>query len=393
MLLDQPFPPDERPYKEAQSLIADGHDVHLLCVTHDSEQPIDEDVDGIQVHRFHYPKSQHNKFSAAYLVLPIHRRRWSHAVAYWMTRFEADIIHVHDLPLSDVAFSAARIRRIPVVCDQHEYFSKWIRNTAHYNTALGKIVKWLSPWQRYEHRWLNQAALVITVEEPLRQMYLEHLSQAPENIICVPNTPIQGLFQRDNRDPEVESRYADDFVVFYAGVMDVLRGLDLIWRSLPDLVERVPNIRFVLAGRLAKGCDPKAEAERIGLGDRVDFIGWLNRDQLPQYMNAADICFFTPKNVSDEINRTIATKNYQYALLGKPTITSDVKMMAAFVRDNGLGTVIKDGDAAAFADAIVDYARHPEKIEEIAKRSAALSDRYHWDATVQTMLERYRELL
>ena len=52
MILDIDFPPDDRPEKEARSLIAQGYDVYLLSVTLTAEKPLHETYKGIHIRRF-----------------------------------------------------------------------------------------------------------------------------------------------------------------------------------------------------------------------------------------------------------------------------------------------------------------------------------------------------
>ena len=47
MILDQDFPPDDRPEKEALSLINAGYEVHLLCYTA-TQKALKENYKGIQ---------------------------------------------------------------------------------------------------------------------------------------------------------------------------------------------------------------------------------------------------------------------------------------------------------------------------------------------------------
>ena len=89
MILDVDFPPDERPEKEALSLIKAGYEVHLLCYT-SQKRPLRENYKGIQLTRFNLPEKVHKKFSAAYLALPIYR--WISCM-YMICLFQTSLIN------------------------------------------------------------------------------------------------------------------------------------------------------------------------------------------------------------------------------------------------------------------------------------------------------------
>ncbi len=149
MILDRDFPPDDRPEKEAISLIRAGHDVHLLCYTA-TGKPLKEIYKGIKLTRFNLNEKLHKKLSAAYLVLPFYRWIYTKQIESFIKENDLDILHFHDLPMTDIGYKLAKKYKIKIVCDQHEYWSNWIGKTYHYNTFPGKIVKYFSPWEKYE---------------------------------------------------------------------------------------------------------------------------------------------------------------------------------------------------------------------------------------------------
>ncbi|MCB0280680.1 MAG: glycosyltransferase [Calditrichaeota bacterium] len=389
MLLDQQFPPDERVMKEAITLSAIGHIIHILCVTY-SKQKKYEVIEDVHVHRFYYPVSFHKKLTATYLVQPFHFFIWSLKVRQLLKQYKIDVIHVHDLPLSNVALRQKKMKQIKLVCDQHEYYSNWITHAAHYNTRLGRIVRKLSNWKQYEQKMLSQADLVITVEEPLRSAYIEEIGINPDRIISVPNTPMQSVFNDENIDEEIVKKYQDNFVIFYAGTIDILRGLNLVIESLPQLEKVIPNIKFVLAGRIAFGIDPVEDAKRLGVGHLLDYIGWVPLNKLPSYIKASDICNHTPYTDSDEVNKTIATKIYQYILMQKPIITSRAKMMADLVVTNQIGYSVSTKDE--YIDAVKKIYQDKKVIESIEINCQKISDRFTWEKTSVSLISGYGRL-
>ena len=157
MILERDFPPDDRPEKEALSLIEAGYEVYLLCFTW-SDKPVEENYKGITIVRFKISRRTYKKLSPTYLMLPFYRMLWSPQIESFIKKYDINIIHIHDLPMTDIAIRVAEKYNCKVVCDQHEYWSNWIINTAHYNTLPGKIVKALSPWEKYERKYLSRYA-------------------------------------------------------------------------------------------------------------------------------------------------------------------------------------------------------------------------------------------
>jgi len=389
MLLDGEFPPDDRVEKEALSLMACGYQVSMACYTRKGRAAF-ENYKGIQLFRMPISNLSY-KLSAACLVVPHYFLIWRKFVSQLFKDQRFDVIHVHDLPLASVGDYFARKYKLKLVCDQHEFYSNWIVHTAHYNTFQGKIVKTLSNWKAYESKYLSRADLVITIEEPLRSSYLTEVGLPPEKVICVPNTPSGKIFESKEFDQEILARFHDRLVLFYAGNIDILRGLDVAIRALPLLKNEIPNLLLLLVGKIVKPYDPIELAAQLGVSEHLHFDGWSPIEKLPSYIQASDICLFTPPANREEINRTIATKIYQYMQLDKPVIVGRAKMMKEFVEDKGIGYVIDETSPEDFAQTVLNYYRNKEKEElRIQENCIRTKGNYLWEKSIQQMLDRYK---
>jgi glycosyltransferase involved in cell wall biosynthesis len=253
----------------------------------------------------------------------------------------------------------------------------------------------MSNWKKYEKENLQKADLVVTVTDPLNACYKNEVGIDPAKVLTVPNTPTRAIFKKENVDPAIVEKYKNEFVIFYAGAMDILRGLDVVIDALEKIEKKVPNVKLVLAGRFTKGFNALEIAKEKNVSHLVEFIGWLEVDQLPSYIAASKVCVFTPHATRDEINKTIATKIYQYLAMQKPIITSEAKMMHDFVVDNEIGFAINSDDENEFADCVINLAANYSVVSKsIAEKGAQLmaSQKIFWDQTVQEMLDTYSNL-
>lgn len=389
MLLAEEFPPDNRVEKEAQSLIDNGFEVAVACRTLEGRLKFEE-YNGIKIYRLPLTRLDY-KLSAACLVVPIYFRKWKSFIVQLFKENQFDVIHVHDLPLSSVGYYFKKRYGVKLVCDQHEFYSNWIIHTAHYNTLLGKIVKALSPWGKYEKKYLNKADLVVTVEEPLRQLYIDKVKVPSEKIICVPNTPSAKLFSSENIDDEIVKRFVNDFVIFYAGGIDILRGIDIAIRALPLIVPEIPNVKIVLCGKIIKPYDPFRLAKELGFEKHLQFEGWAPIEKLSSYIQASEMCFFTPPTNRDEIHNTIATKIYQYPQLGKPVIVGQARMMKEFVEKYQIGFVIDEESPADFAEKVLRYYKNYNfESKRIQQNCDQIKEQFVWEGTIKGLVERYK---
>lgn len=388
MVLTSYFPPDSRVEKEAISLLEEGHEVHIVCYSK-LNQKNTEEFKSILIHRINCSDFFINKLSALALIYPYYFGKWKKEIEKIYYRYKFDAIHVHDLPLSKVGYYFKKKFGCKLICDQHEFYSDWIKKTAHMNTASGKIVSWLSNWGKYEKKYLELADLIVTVAEPLRENYIKKYKIHENRIITVPNTPARRIYNPNNVDANITDMYKTDFIIFYAGGIDILRGIDTAIIALKKIKKEIPNAKILLCGKIVKPYNPYKTAREYNVEDSVIFNGWINEEELPSYIAASDICFFTPPTNREEINKTIATKIYQYAVMQKPMIVSDAKMMKDFVVNNNLGVAIKTGDTNGFADAVINIARNKNKY---LPGNIKIDEELFWEKTVSVLKEEYIKL-
>lgn len=391
MILNGKFPPDSRVEKEAFTLSEAGYEVTILCFTSDKNVPKTEFYEGIKIVRFRINEGLRDKLHALYLVVPFYRWLWKHHISRLLKRESFQFIHIHDLPLTDIGEKMKKAYGLNLVCDQHEYYSNWIVHNAHLNTFIGRIVKKLSNWKKYEKKYLKRADLVVTVEEPLRQEYIQYVGINPDKIINIPNTPLK-KFVESPINEKITQKYRDKFVLFYMGGVSELRGITTAIKALPFIKDVIPEIKLVLAGKIWKYSNPVKTAEEIGVSEFVDFLGWVDYYDLPSYIKASDVCFHIPLVLREETNKTIATKIYQYLAIGKPIICSEAETMKNFVMNHQVGLVIKQNDAVDFAEKTIQLYEDKSLRKKFEENCQKISSHYFWENTSKELVEKYNKL-
>jgi len=391
MILENTFPPDVRVEKEALSLIKSGHKVLILCYSLD-KKPNYENYKSIGVYRFQINKVLRNKLAGLHLILPFYQKLWEYQIKKIIKTNKIDILHIHDLPLCKVGVKLKKLFGYKLVCDQHEYYSNWIVHTDTYNKFPGNIINYFSNWKKFEKDYLPQSDLVITIEEPLRTIYIKNIGIDPSKIICVPNTPLKSIFNKNNIKLEIVKKYQKHFVIFYAGGIDILRGINIIMESLILLKSSIPNIKFVFAGNIFKGYNPLQHAEELGVSDLIEYTGFLPIEEIPTYIFSSDICVFVPPVNREEINKTIATKIYQYLAMKKPIIVSQAKLMHDFVISNKIGLVLNEYSKENFAEKVMVLYNSPNLRKKISKNAELISENYYWEKTSEMLINMYNDI-
>ncbi|MEA3391958.1 MAG: glycosyltransferase [Candidatus Marinimicrobia bacterium] len=388
MVLERQFPFDERVEKEALSLIENDHTVYIISFNYD-KLPAYELYKGIHIIRFSISRKAYNKLSPLHRLQPFYKWIWIVNIKRFLKRHKIDVMHIHDLPLANVGYYFKKRIGCELVLDQHELWSETVKHYRHYNTFIGKIVRVLSCWSVYEKIQFKHADKIITVEEPIKQWYVEHIGVPEEKIIVAPNTPIKK--QIDDLKLEGQ-KHKDRFTLYYAGKIDVNRYIGSIIQALALLSVDIPEIKFNIAGKFAKGCDPRVIAEKFNVSQYVNYFGELSYVDMMSYMKQADLCISLLPVNSEELNRTIVTKIYQYLQLEQPMLVSRTKYIKQFVESNELGWVVDETNPKSIADKIAYLYEDKTAMGQASINAAKIKDKYVWEKTIQDLIDYYGKL-
>ena len=387
MLLQSEYPPDIRLTKEIKALVGAGYTVHLLC-NNGKKRVTAEVVDGAHVHRL--PVFSGLPFRVAKLVrMPLFfSPLWRRKAAALIKKYRVSSLHVHDLPLAPLAVSLGWRNRLPVVYDMHENYpaamEEWKKKGGFWqgiirNPKLGHVLN---------NYVLARANKIITVVEEQRDN-LASQGVPISKIHVVGNTVDVGGFRDMVIDESIVRRYKDNFLIMYIGSFSTERGLETAIEAVKYIKEDVPQVKLLLVGDGKNIPDLKRYASSLGLDDYVEFVGWVDFNKVPSYMEAGDINIIPqPSNPANDT--TLPHKLFQYMLVGKPVLTSDAKPLKRIVEETKSGLAFKSEDPLDFAGAVREI--YHSKTDYKRNGREAVLKKYNWQITSKELLRLYSSL-
>ena len=359
---------DARVRREAETLAAVGHQVHIVGR---AVPPTYQPAAGITVSSAGQaptsdvsPRSRPAPLRAArWLLLPRHVRRrverWAlEAMADARSR-SFDAVHAHDFTALPVGAALAQERAVPLIYDAHEF---WPGRPRVSRPAPWR--QWLD--QRQEARLGAQAHAVLTVGPGLAEL-LRDVYGWP-NVQVVRNSFPMPTDERPQLGPPTGAVYAGR-IAAYRELETVIAAADL----LPALdVTLVGPADAAYLARLQKG--------------RVRVLPSVALDDAVDMMRTAGLALVTH---SDRwINHRLALPNKLFLAVraGVPVVATDVPELRRVVSEHGLGTLYRPGDAGSLAAAITDVIEgHAGYTQQVLAARPALS----WEADAPTLLGVY----
>lgn len=391
VLSSQTFPPDRRVEREARDLIRDGHNVFLMA-RRGLGQSKTEIVDGVNVIRVWLP-FQKSRILSDMVHYLFQRYLIVFCILSACRKHDINCLHVHDLPYAFATTLAGWVLKLPVVFDMHEHYTVMLemgfeapayRPFRPFAFLLFAVLRWEERFAcRRAHR------MIVVADEQIPR--IEAIGVPSEKIVVVTNTEDPDQFSGYAIKEEIVKQYADDFVILYVGAFNPHRGLDTAVDAMPAILREIPNAKLMLVGDGVSRRDIEKRAADADLSDKVIFPGFQPFSLLPTYINLSEVCLI-PHISTPHIETTMPNKIFQFMILGRPTLASDVAPLRRVIGDAECGLVYRERDPVALAEAVIQL-RDPELRKRLSENGQrAVADRYNWPSTVQALLHIYRDL-
>ncbi|MGV9309256.1 glycosyltransferase [Nonomuraea sp. NPDC003727] len=328
------YPPDVNgaavfTHRLATGLAERGNDVHVICQS--DEGPAKASVeDGVVVHRLR---------SAPLLVHPTMRVTVPTRLDRLVRAIDPDVLHAQGhFVVGRAAMAAARRNGVPVVATNH-FMPDNLFQFAHIPARLRESAGRLA-WRDFSR--IFSRADHITTPTPLAAGLLtdQGFSREVEAVSC----GIDLTRFHPHAEPKAWARKAfglpDRETVLFVGRLDEEKRLDELVRALPYVLNET-DAQVALVGKGNQRAELERLAGRIGVGDRVFFLGFVPDETMPQVFAAADV--FAMPGVAEL--QSIATLEAMAS--GLPVVAANAMALPHLVEDNGY--LFEPGDVMELA--------------------------------------------
>jgi rhamnosyl/mannosyltransferase len=238
----------------------------------------------------------------------------------------------------------------------------------HFPYPVGEVSQYVlgrgRPTVLTYHSDVVRQAGILRLYAPLMRRVLASVGRI---IVSTPNYLQSSLFLQSfrakcdvvpygiDREPFMESspddgralraQYGGGPLLLFVGVLRYYKGLSHLLEAMP----RIPA-RLLLVGEGPMSVALRSQAETLGLGDKVVFVGRVEDRDLPAYYRAADI-FVLP---ASERSEAFGLVQLEAMSSGLPVVSTELGTGTSYVNLHGeSGLVVPPRDAGALEQAIV----------------------------------------
>ncbi|AXK32365.1 glycosyltransferase family 1 protein [Streptomyces armeniacus] len=281
-------------------------------------------------------------------------------VRRWVHDGDFDVLHIHEPATPSLALLACWAAQGPIVATFHTSNPR--------SRAMIAAYPILQPA-------LEKISARIAVSEYARRTFVEHLGG---DAVVIPNGVDVGFFA----EAAPKREWQDGTIGFIGRIDEPRKGLPVLIKALPRILEALPGTRLLVAGR---GDEEEAVAGLPAeLRGRVEFLGMVSDEDKARLLRSVDL--YVAPNTGGESFGIILVEAMSS---GAPVLASDLDAFAQVLDGGEAGQLFAGGDPDALADAAVGLLGDPARRAELRERGRRHVRRFDWSTVGADILSVY----
>ncbi|TQK75888.1 phosphatidylinositol alpha-mannosyltransferase [Rarobacter incanus] len=290
-------------------------------------------------------------------------------VRRWLREGNFDILHLHEPATPSLSMLALWIAQGPITA------------TFHTSLARSRALEVASPWVRPA---LEKIDARIAVSEDARRTLIDHLGG---DAIVIPNGVFVDDFRTAKPNPAWSGTPTRPTVAFLGRLDEPRKGLPVLTEAIGSVVEQIPGVRFLIAGRGDEG--EKAARAALGpLTDHVEFLGGVSDSEKASLLRSVD-AYVAPQTGGESFGIVLVEAMSAQTLV----VASDLPAFERVLDEGSAGVLFPNGDSQALARTLVRWLREPGERAARAALGARFAQRFDWSQVAGQILNVYETVL
>jgi glycosyltransferase involved in cell wall biosynthesis len=382
---NESIPSDRRVRDISVALVRAGCEVTVVCPQgNEDERALFERYEGVEIHR--YPLTFASGGPAGYLR--------EYGAAFWHTwrlvrclsaERPFDVVHACNPP-DFLLFAAWPARRggARFMFDHHDLTPEL------FLTRFGGRHRWLHRLTLLLERMCFGAAdVVLATNESYRQVARTRGRKRAEQVFVVRNGPDLSRFSP--QPPDAALKRGRPLLITYVGVMAPQDGVDHALRALALLGERRDDWHAIFAGEGDARPELSRLARELGLEERVEFVGWLEDEQIVRLLSTADVCLAPePQTPLNDVSTMV--KIAEYMAMARPVVAYELRESRFAAGDAAI--YAEPNEVSSYAACIEELLDDPERRAEMGRFGRErVAQELSWEHSELALAEAYRSVL
>lgn len=293
-------------------------------------------------------------------------QRYAHLVCQIASQESFDVIHAHDWMTYPAAVAAAKLTGKPLVA--HIHSTEFDRSGEHINQSIYNI----------ERQGMHLADRIIAVSNLTKRVSTTRYDVPEEKVDVVYNAVNSFTFNSTH-----QPRQKDEKIVLFLGRITMQKGPEYFLAAAKKVLEKLPNVKFIMAGAGDMDTRMVTQAAQMGIGQRIFFTGFLHGQDVARAYRMADV--YIMPSVSEP-----------FGITPLEAMANDVPVIIS--KQSGIAEILRNAlkvdfwDINEMANKIISVLIHPPLQSMLRENGAIEARKFSWVDSARKCVDIYRTL-
>ncbi|MBI1975222.1 MAG: glycosyltransferase [Parcubacteria group bacterium] len=290
-----------------------------------------------------------------------------------------DLVHLQDIGvLNQLILLFSRRLGIPVIAHHHfsmefvlGYFKRWRFLKPLIRLFVGMRVR----------KFYGKCKAVLTPTEFSKNTLLQW------GVRRTPITAISNGVDLTRFKPDSSKQKGE--IVLYVGRMDTDKNLEALYKAIPHILAKMPDVRFLFVGDGTDRAWLEKEVSQQSWKNRVEFIGFVPHEDarfVGLYQSSSLI--WTASTIETQSITTL-----EGLACGLPAVVARAGALPELVHEGENGFLVDPHNPKGFAEAVVKILQSHELVERFSLESVKIASGHAVEKSLQQLETIYREIV
>lgn len=243
--------------------------------------------------------------------------------------------------------------------------------------------------RRFEKFVYEKSDVIVCISESLKVSIHNEFKIPSKKIYVMPNGVDLTVFKSSVSD--LKKRNEEQLVIGYVGALIKWQSLDILLSSVSvtDL-----NVKLVIVGDGPEEENLKSMAVELGIADKVDFVGRVKVDKVPDYIKQFHVGYCNPIHELDSSGSTFNSpmKIYEYLAMGVPVLSPELPEYK-LINDSENFTHIFDARSVDSLHAVIEnlYQMRRSLLDQGIAAMKEIEENHSWEGRIKNFLDFLKE--
>ncbi len=230
----------------------------------------------------------------------------------------------------------------------------------------------------YNSRTLRNADKVLVANDSTKELINNYYKISKEKISIVTNgTDLKKFYNSKERKKRI----------VFSGVMYNHRGIDILLDSIQKVVNKIPDVEFLLLGDGPEMQKLQDIVKENHLTENVIFKGWIDRNEIPEFLANSSIGI-GPLRSTDVTKGALPIKVLEYMASSLPILAINGTLPEDVLKNGFNGYSIEN--SKELSDKIIHLLENETVMNDMAQNSREMVKKFDWKNIAESIINEYK---